>query len=255
MTQPVNSFNSTQIARAAAGLYDLQLGQTTMGAALSSVTQLGSVAALVDQVFNADFAALTDEQVAAIVIANLGITEDSGLTADEVAFAEDYVANALAAAPAGQKGSTVLSLVNMFAQMGSDATYGAAATAFNAQITAATGYASTPGTVDIPVNPPPQTTFLSIAQETVAGVDSMRITGNQAIRLDFGNTLHQIRGLDLNGDGTIIANGEENNFAYLEANVQQVADNHSDFEVIDAYARNALNIFDNANNFLAPIYY
>ena len=54
MANPVNSFSSTQIARAAAALYDLQLGETTMGAALAAVGQMGSVDALVNQVYNAD---------------------------------------------------------------------------------------------------------------------------------------------------------------------------------------------------------
>lgn len=256
MATPQNSFNSTQIARAAAGLYDLQLGWVTMGAALESVAQMGSVDALVNAVFNRDFAGLTDAQIAAQVVKNVGIVAnaDTGLTASQVADAEATVQTTLAAAPAGAKGAAVLGLLYQFAQMGDNAVYGGAATAFNAQITAATGYASTHGSADIPVHPE-ASTLLNIVPETVAGASSMRLTGNQAIRLDFGNTLHQIRGLDLDGNGTIVADARENNFKYLEANNSVVAANHSGFAVVDAYARNPLNVFDAANNFLAPIYY
>ena len=256
MANPVNSFSSTQIARAAAALYDLQLGETTMGAALAAVGQMGSVDALVNQVYNADFAGLSNADAAALIVKNVGITTASGLSAGDVSDAVAAMQQALDAAPAGQKGAATMAALNGFAQLGGHATYGDAAKAFNDQITGATGYASADGTPDIPVHPPSQD-FINITSDalTIAGASAMRLTGNQDIRLDFGNTLHQIRGLDLNGDGLIDQNGQENNYAYLEANNAVVGAHHSGFAVVDAYSRNPLNIYDAANNFLGDIYY
>ena len=131
MANPVNSFSSTQIARAAAALYDLQLGETTMGAALAAVGQMGSVDALVNQVYNADFAGLSNADAAALIVKNVGITTASGLSAGDVSDAVAAMQQALDAAPAGQKGAATMAALNGFAQLGGHATYGDAAKAFN----------------------------------------------------------------------------------------------------------------------------
>lgn len=257
-TQPVNSFVNTQIARAAAALYDLQLGEATMTQALTAATA-SSVDAVVNSVFNRDFAGVSNDAVAALVVKNAGITTASGLSAAAVADAVTAVKGALDGAAAGAKGAAIVSVLNAFANLVDHATYGAAAKAFNAQIQVATGWASTDGSQDTPVHPPATTAF-TISSYTAAGANVMRLTGNQDVRLDFGNNDHQIRGLDLNGSGTFAAsgieqNGQENNFAYLEANVPTVAANRSGFKIIDAYARNPLNVTDSANNFRGNIYY
>lgn len=259
-TQPVNSFPNTQIARAAAGLYDLQLGEATMTQALAEATH-SSVDYVVNAVFNRDFAGVSDADVATLVAKNVGITSGAGFSAAEISDAETLIVANLAGAAAGTKGATVVAILNAFAQMGDHAVYGNAATAFNAQIEAATGWASQDGTPDIVVHAPQeQTTFFNVSTYTAAGANVMRLTGNQDVRLDFGNNDHQIRGLDLDGDGTFASsgieqNGMENNFAYLEANVPAVAANKSGFKIIDAYSRNPLDVFDTANNFRGNIYY
>lgn len=244
MAQPVNSFSSTQIARAAAGLYDLQLGEVTMGAALAAVGQLGSVDALINSVFMADFAGLTNAQTAALVVKNAGITAEAGLSATAIADAVGLVADVLGATAVNAKGATIMAILNGFAQLGDHAVYGSAARAFNAQITAATGYASIDGTPDIPVHPPTNLSF-NIADIGFAGLVAMQLSGNQDVRINFSNPANQITGLDLNGDGIIAADGVENRITGMA----------SGYSAVDAYPRNPWNHLDAANNFLGDIQY
>ncbi len=95
------------------------------------------------------------------------------------------------------------------------------------------GFGGTPGTV------------FNLVSESAAGADVMRITGDQALRIDFTDPSNQIKGRDLNGNGRIEANGIENAITGVAA----------DFEIVDAYSRNKLNERDLLNNFLGDIAY
>lgn len=95
------------------------------------------------------------------------------------------------------------------------------------------GFGGTPGTI------------FSLVSETAAGADVMRLTGDQALRIDFTDPSNQIKGRDLNGNGVIEANGIENAIIGVAAN----------FEIVDAYSRNKLNERDLLNNFLGDIAY
>ncbi|OMH30399.1 DUF4214 domain-containing protein [Motiliproteus sp. MSK22-1] len=88
-------------------------------------------------------------------------------------------------------------------------------------------------------------TNLTIVEET-AGTDTsvMRLTGDQALRIDFTDSTDQLKGADVDGDGIIQLDGVENN-SPLGA--------FADFEAIDAYARNPLNQGDNGQNYLGNI--
>lgn len=137
------TFNNTIVARAAAALWGVKLGAATTASVLQQAAfQSGGLNSVINDAFNASYGSATDASVAAAVVANLGIT---GANA---AGAEAAVAAALAAAPAGTKGSTVANLVNVFSTLTSDPLWGAAATAFNAQVASAVTYAQTPGTSD-----------------------------------------------------------------------------------------------------------
>lgn len=88
------------------------------------------------------------------------------------------------------------------------------------------------------------TTFnLTSVLVSAPDTNAMRITGDQAVRIDFTNAANQITGLDYNGDGNIANDGVENN----------VTDQQSGFDVVDAYARNPLNESDSMLNFLGDI--
>jgi hypothetical protein len=76
--------------------------------------------------------------------------------------------------------------------------------------------------------------------------DLMRLTGNMDARIDLTGTANQVKGLDLDGDGTIEINGSEN--------VDPTkADDNTNFKVVDAYSRNPLNHLDKTHNFLGDI--
>lgn len=70
----------------------------------------------------------------------------------------------------------------------------------------------------------------------------LRLVGDADVRIDLTNPNAVIRGIDLNGDGEIKANGVENNVGL-----------GSNFHILDAYARNPLNEYDNTNNFFGDI--
>jgi hypothetical protein len=238
------TFDSTVIQRVANGLYNTQVGSATMAEALAAVNgnAYGSVEALANALYARDFGGMTDAAVAAAMVSNVGITG-----AALVAEATSIVTSALAAAPAGAKGATVVSLLNTFAGLTSNADFGTFATAFNAQVSAGVSYAQTAGTPDVRLDAAPSTEgmiFRILAGEA-AGADVMRLTGDQDVRISFTNPANQVVGLDLDGDGVIEFNG-------LERSITGVAAN---FEIVDAYPRNPLDHTDTANNFLGDIYY
>ena len=82
------------------------------------------------------FADNTDsaESFATAIVANLGVNSANGVADADIAIAVDYVTGELNAAGEAAWGETVLAIVTMYSGMTADATYGAAATAFNAVI-------------------------------------------------------------------------------------------------------------------------
>ena len=121
----------TQIIRVVEALYNQTPGYTYLANFRTFTTDNG-----IDSFANAmaaSFASSTDAALAATVTANLGLTGDA-LTAGNA-----YLEAQFAAAPAA-RGKAVLDAMNALATLESDATYGAAATAFNADVVASTSY-------------------------------------------------------------------------------------------------------------------
>jgi hypothetical protein len=83
-----------------------------------------------------DFSASTDLAVATTVVTNLGLASVTGLN--------NWVAAQLTAAGT-HKGAKIVDLLNSFAQMTTDATYGSYATAFNTKVDAALAASQTTG--------------------------------------------------------------------------------------------------------------
>jgi hypothetical protein len=229
MANPVNS-QQHSIAREAAALYDLQLGETTMGAALAAVGQMGSVDALVNQVYNADFAGLSNADAAALIVKNVGITTASGLSAGDVSDAVAAMQQALDAAPAGQKGAATMAALNGFA---CGATYGAAF--LHHQITELR-VTRADGTPDILVHLPSRF-IASPATPRIAGASAMRMTRQQT----SGTSATRYR---LAWTSTVTASSTRTAIRLSEANNAVVGAHHSGFAVVDAYSRNPLNIND-----------
>ena len=126
------STNGTVLARLAGALYNTQMSNATY----SEVKTLDP-AALANTLYARDFASSTDLSVATTLVTNLGLTSVTGLA--------NWVAAQLTAAGSANKGAKIVDLLNGFAQMTADTTYGAAATAFNALVDASLVLSQTTG--------------------------------------------------------------------------------------------------------------
>jgi len=118
------STNGTVIARLAGGLYNTVMSNATY---LEVASQDPST--LANTLYARDFAKSTDLAVATTLVTNLGLSSVAGLA--------NWVAAQLTAAGAANKGAKIVSLLNDFAGMTADTTYGAQATAFNTKVDAA----------------------------------------------------------------------------------------------------------------------
>jgi hypothetical protein len=125
------STNGTVITRLAGALYNTQMSNATY----EEVKALDP-ASLANALYARDFSSATDATVATTLVANLGLTAVEGLT--------NWVAAQLTAAGSA-KGAKIVDLLNGFAQLAADATYGAAATAFNTKVDASLALSQTAG--------------------------------------------------------------------------------------------------------------
>jgi len=119
------STNGAIITRLAGALYNEYLSNASYLEV--STTAPATVAA---NFLSNDFAGKTDAQLATTILTNLGLTTVAGL--------DNWVAAQLTAAgtTAAAKGAALVSMLNSYAGMTADATYGASATSFNAKVTA-----------------------------------------------------------------------------------------------------------------------
>ena len=117
------STNGTVLTRLAGALYNTQMSNATY----EEVKALDP-ASLANTLYARDFSSVSDTTVAGTVVANLGLSTVAGLS--------NWVAAQLTAAGSA-KGAKIVELLNGFAQMSADATYGAAATAFNTKVDSA----------------------------------------------------------------------------------------------------------------------
>jgi len=117
------STNGTVLTRLAGALYNTQMSNATY----KEVASLDP-SSLANVLYARDFNTVSDATVASTLVTNLGLSSVVGLS--------NWVGAQLTAAGAN-KGAKVVELLNGFAQMSSDATYGAAATAFNAKVDSA----------------------------------------------------------------------------------------------------------------------
>jgi hypothetical protein len=123
------STNGTVLARLAGALYNTQMSNATY----KEVASLDP-SALANVLYARDFSMVSDATVANTLVANLGLSSIAGLG--------NWIAAQLTAAGTS-KGAKVVELLNGFAQMTADATYGAYATAFNANVDAALSLSQT----------------------------------------------------------------------------------------------------------------
>jgi len=130
------STNGTVLARVAGALYNTQLSNDTYKEVTAVVTTSASLNALVNDLYSRDFSSTKDLTVAQTLLSNLGLS---------VTGLDNWVAAQITAAGSANKGAKIVELLNSFAQLTTDATYGTAATNFNAKVDAALALSQTAG--------------------------------------------------------------------------------------------------------------
>ena len=130
------STNGTVVARLAGGLYNTVLSNATYSEVASASLD---ISALANTLYSRDFANSTDLAVATTLLANLGLAGQAGL--------DVWVAAQLTAAGAANKGAKIVTLLNDFAGLASDVTWGTYATAWNTKVDAALAAAQTSGSL------------------------------------------------------------------------------------------------------------
>lgn len=185
--------NPVHVQRYAIALHDMQVGSTTMNAVLEDARIVGGLDKAINTYFSAAYGSMAPSAVAAIMVANLGLTGDAATVATA------YIAGELASVDAAVRGAKVLSMVNHFSGLTADATFGAAATAYNATVSNAVAYAET-NTADVAAGTGVTGTFtLTTAADTVAGTsgDDMIIatdsTLSSADRIEGGNGSDELK--------------------------------------------------------------
>ena len=122
-----------EIARYAGAMYGLVLDDATV-VSVEGAVNASSLNTVVNNAYGADFSSVANTTVATTVATNLG------LTGNLLTQAQAYILAQLNAAPAGAQGQTIMTILNMFGQMTSDPTWGAAATAWETKVSAAVSY-------------------------------------------------------------------------------------------------------------------
>ena len=159
------STNGTVLTRLAGALYNTQMSNATY----KEVADLDP-SSLANVLYSRDFNMVTDATVATTLVTNLGLTAVVGL--------DNWLAAQLTAAGSA-KGAKIVELLNGFAQMTADATYGAAATAFNTKIDASLALSQTTDNKG--------GTFAAAGVVVVTGATFALTTGLDASTLGAGN--------------------------------------------------------------------
>lgn len=126
--------NTVQIQRFASAMFGIQVGTVTMGQITSDVTAAGGLNNALNGYYASSFGSATTASVAASVSTNLGLTGAAATAAT------DYITAVLNSTPAASRGAAISGVLNLFSNLTADATFGAAATAYNAKVTNAAAY-------------------------------------------------------------------------------------------------------------------
>jgi Ca2+-binding RTX toxin-like protein len=126
--------SANQVQAFAGAMYGVQIGSVTMAQVNNDVAAYGGLTTALNNYYSASFGSVATSTVAATVAANLGLT---GAALTEGA---NYVTARLNAAAPNARGAVIADILNLFAGLASDATFGAAATAWNTKVNAAAVY-------------------------------------------------------------------------------------------------------------------
>jgi hypothetical protein len=151
--------NATQVQQFAGALYGVQIGSTTLAQVTSDIQAAGGLNNALNAYYTASFGTSTTASVAATVTANLGLTGTAATAA------ADYITAVLNSTPASARGAAIEGVLNMFSNMTADATFGAAATAWNTKVAAAATYT---GTANLAIG-----TIVAVNTPFTTGVDAL----------------------------------------------------------------------------------
>ena len=251
------STNGTVLARLAGALYNTQMSNATY---LEVASQDPS--ALANTLYARDFAKSTDLSVAQTLLGNLGLSTVAGL--------DNWVAAQLTAAGAAAKGAKIVSLLNDFAGLTADATYGSYAVAFNTKVDKALAASQTTGakadtfvaaiaattpvalnftaSVDALVGTDVADTFTAPA--TIAGVSTTTVSsgdsvvggaGNDTLTINVSATANtSLTGLTVSGVESIVIVGSDNLATGTSSGAATVASALVNKNTADAALANAL---------------
>jgi len=126
--------STVSIQRFASAMYGVQVGSSTLSAVQADITSLGGITNAFNNYYSSSFGSVPTATVANSIATNLGLT-GTALTAGAA-----YVKGQLDAAAPGARGAVVTSILNLFAGLSADASFGAAATSWNTKVDAAVSY-------------------------------------------------------------------------------------------------------------------
>jgi len=180
------STNGAIITRVTSALY----GEYLSNASYTEVKETAPAAVAANFLTN-DFAGKTDLQVATTIITNLGLTSIAGL--------DNWLSAQLTAAgsTASAKGAALVSILNGYANLTSDATYGTYATSFNVKVAAGLVISQTVGaaggayaTADVAVVTNQTITLTADADNFTGGAGNDTFNGRADGLFDDGDILN-----------------------------------------------------------------
>lgn len=129
--------NALKVQAFAGAVYGIQVGTTTMAQINADITSAGGLSNALNGYYTSSFGSVANATVATTVATNLGLTGDA-LTSGAA-----YITAELNAAAPAARGAVISNILDLFAGLASDATFGAAATAYNTKVDAAVAYTGT----------------------------------------------------------------------------------------------------------------
>ena len=126
--------NALKVQAFAGAMYGIQVGTTTMAQVNADITSAGGLSNALNGYYTSSFGSVANATVATTVATNLG------LTGDALTNGAAYITAQLNAAAPGARGAVISNILDLFAGLTADATYGAFATAYNTKVTTATAY-------------------------------------------------------------------------------------------------------------------
>ncbi|TRX01029.1 beta strand repeat-containing protein [Candidatus Methylobacter oryzae] len=138
MASLTTALPETIIARNAEALYDTILGNTDFTHYTALIGSNPDV--LLNGVYTNSVGTASTATVASVLVTNLGITDSAAATT-----AQNYIVEQLNAVAYTERGAVINNILNLFANLASDATFGSYAAAWNTKIVNAVAYSQVSG--------------------------------------------------------------------------------------------------------------